>query len=67
MEEGKVPVGVLKSTLTKSFRDLKESRINTMNEQTEIKYRRQIEDIMSSIRQCDIDSEDAILDILPIS
>ena len=36
-----------------------------MLEDSELKYRRQIEDVCAKVRQCDRDLEDAILDILP--
>ena len=57
--------GILGSTLKQTFKQIKESRIDAMLEDTEMKYRRQIEDVCARIRQCDRDLEDAILDMLP--
>ena len=65
MEENTKKVGILESTLKQTFRQIKESRIDSMLEDSELKYRRQIEDICAKIRSCDRDMEDAILDILP--
>lgn len=67
MEENKVQEGILSSTLKQNFKQLKESRVNAMIEDSELKYRRAIEDITANIRQCDRDLEDAILDILPMN
>ena len=64
MEEVK-KTGILESTLKQTFKQIKESRIDSMLEDSELKYRRQIEDICAAIRSCDRDMEDAILDILP--
>lgn len=66
MEEQKTN-GILSSTLKQNFKQLKESRVNAMIEDSELKYRRAIEDVTASIRQCDRDLEDAILDILPMN
>ena len=57
--------GILGTTLKQTFKQIKESRIDSMLEDTELKYRRNIEDVCAKIRQCDRDMEDAILDILP--
>lgn len=67
MEENKVQEGILSSTLKQNFKQLKESRIETMLEKSEKLYRRTIEDIAEDIDQCDRDMEDAILDVLPIN
>ena len=57
--------GLLETTLKQTFKQIKESRIDAMLEDSELKYRRKIEDICAKVRQCDRDLEDAILDILP--
>ena len=64
MEEKKT-TGILGSTLKQTFKQIKDSRIDAMLEDSELKYRRQIEDVCAKVRQCDRDLEDAILDILP--
>ena len=64
MEEKKTK-GILGSTLKQTFKQIKESRIDAMLEDSELKYRRQIEDVSAKIRQCNRDMEDSILDILP--
>lgn len=66
MEEKKT-TGILGSTLKQTFKQIKDSRIDAMLEDSELKYRRQIEDVCAKVRQCDRDLEDAILDILPIN
>ena len=64
MEE-KFQKGILGTTLKQTYKQIKDSRIDAMLEDTELKYRRQIEDVCAKVRQCDRDMEDAILDILP--
>lgn len=64
MEEKKT-TGILGTTLKQTFKQIKDSRIDSMLEDSELKYRRQIEDVCAKVRQCDRDLEDAILDILP--
>lgn len=64
MEEKKA-TGILGATLKQTYKEIKESRIEAMLEDAEIKYRREIEDVCAKIRRCDRDMEDAILDILP--
>ena len=64
MEEKKT-TGILGTTLKQTFKQIKDSRIDSMLEDSELKYRRMIEDTSAKIRQCDRDLEDAILDILP--
>lgn len=64
MEEKKA-TGILGATLKQTYKQIKESRIEAMLEDAEIKYRREIEDVCANIRRCDRDMEDAILDILP--
>ena len=64
MEEKKT-TGILGSTLKQTFKQIKDSRIDAMLEDSELKYRRLIEDVCAKVRQCDRDLEDAILDILP--
>lgn len=65
MEEAKKQQGILGTTLKQTFKQIKDSRIDAMLEDSELKYRRQIEDVCAKVRQCDRDMEDAILDILP--
>ena len=62
MDEKKT-TGILGSTLKQTFKQIKDSRIDAMLEDSELKYRRQIEDVCAKVRQCDRDLEDAILDI----
>lgn len=64
MEETKT-TGILGATLKQTFKQIKDSRIDAMLEDTETQYRRSIEDIAMKMKQCDRDLEDAILDILP--
>ena len=64
MEEKKA-TGILGASLKQTYKQIKESRIEAMLEDAEIKYRREIEDVCAKIRRCDRDMEDAILDILP--
>ena len=63
MEETKT--GILGTTLKQTFKQIKDSRIDAMLEDTETQYRRSIEDLAMKMKQCDRDLEDAILDILP--
>ena len=64
MEETK-KTGILGTTLKQTFKQIKDSRIDAMLEDTETQYRRSIEDLGMRMRQCDRDLEDAILDVLP--
>jgi hypothetical protein len=64
MEEKKT-TGILGPTLKQTYKQIKDSRIEAMLEDAELKYRRDIEDECAKVRQCDRDMEDAILDILP--
>ena len=64
MEETK-KTGILGTTLKQPFKQIKDSRIDAMLEDTETQYRRSIEDLGMKMRQCDRDLEDAILDVLP--
>ena len=64
MEETK-KTGILGTTLKQTFKQIKDSRIDAMLEDTETQYRRSIEDLGMKMRQCDRDLEDAILDVLP--
>ena len=64
MEEVK-KTGILGTTLKQTFKQIKDSRIDAMLEDTETQYRRSIEDLGMKMRQCDRDLEDAILDVLP--
>ena len=64
MEETK-KTGILGTTLKQTFKQIKDSRIDAMLEDTETQYRRISEDLGMKMRQCDRDLEDAILDVLP--
>lgn len=64
MEEKKT-TGILGPTLKQTYKQIKDSRIEAMLEDAELKYRREIEDVCAKVRQCERDMEDAILDILP--
>ena len=65
MEETTKKTGILGATLKQTFKQIKDSRIDAMLEDTETQYRRSIEDLAMKMRQCDRDLEDAILDVLP--
>lgn len=65
MEETVKKIGILGTTLKQTFKQIKDSRIDAMLEDTETQYRRSIEDLGMKMRQCDRDLEDAILDVLP--
>ena len=65
MEETVKKTGILGATLKQTFKQIKDSRIDAMLEDTETQYRRSIEDLGMKMRQCDRDLEDAILDVLP--
>lgn len=59
--------GVFKADLMKTFKQLKESRAESVAEDVEIIYKRQIEDLCHQIRNCDRDRENLILDLSPSS
>lgn len=65
MEENKH--GVFKEDLMRSFKSLKESRAESVAEDVEIIYKRQIEDLCHQIRNYDRDRENLILDLSPSS
>lgn len=59
--------GVFKSDLMRTFKQLKESRAESVSEDVEIIYKRQIEDLCHQIRNYDRDRENLILDLSPSS
>lgn len=59
--------GVFKSDLMKTFKQLKETRAESVAEDVEIIYKRQIEDLCHQIRNYDRDRENLILDLSPTS
>lgn len=66
-KEKQVPQGVFKSDLMRTFKQLKESRAESVAEDVEIIYKRQIEDLCHKIRNYDRDRENLILDLSPTS
>lgn len=59
--------GVFKADLMKTFKQLKENRAESVAEDVEIIYKRQIEDLCHQIRNYDRDRENLILDLSPSS
>lgn len=59
--------GVFKADLMKTFKQLKETRAESVAEDVEIIYKRQIEDLCHQIRNYDRDRENLILDLSPSS
>lgn len=59
--------GVFKSDLMRTFKQLKESRAESVSEDVEIIYKREIEDLCHQIRNYDRDRENLILDLSPSS
>lgn len=57
--------GVFKSDLLKTFKQLKESRAESVAEDVETTYKRKIEDLCHAIRRFDRDREDIMLDLAP--
>lgn len=51
----------------RTFRQLKESRAESVSEDVEIVYKREIEDLCHKIRNYDRDRENLILDLSPIN
>lgn len=49
--------GTFKSALTQSFKSIKETKAAAITEDVELSYRRKIEDLCRSARQCDRDRE----------
>lgn len=56
---------VFKQDLMRTFRQLKESRAESVSEDVEIIYKRRIEDLCHKIRNYDRDRENLILDLSP--
>lgn len=67
MQELENKNGVFKSDLMRTFKQLKESRAESVSEDVEIIYKRQIEDLCHQIRNYDRDRENLILDLSPSS
>lgn len=59
--------GVFKADLMRTFKQLKESRAESVAEDVEIIYKRQIEDLCHQICNYDRDRENLILDLSPQS
>lgn len=59
--------GVFKQDLMRTFRQLKESRAESVSEDVEIIYKREIEDLCHKIRNFDRDRENLLLDLSPMS
>jgi hypothetical protein len=58
---------VFKQDLMRTFKQLKESRAESVSEDVEIIYKRKIEDLCHQIRNYDRDRENLILDLSPTS
>lgn len=58
---------MFKSDLMRTFRQLKESRAESVSEDVEIIYKRRIEDLCHRIRNYDRDRENILLDLSPSS
>ena len=58
-------MGRFKQNLTATFRQIRESRADAINEDVEIAYRRNIEDRIAKIRKYDRNREDLLLDLNP--
>ena len=58
-------MGKFKDYLTASFRQIREDRAEGIAEDTEIEYRRDIEDRLRRIRQYDRQRDNLILDLCP--
>ena len=56
-----------KEALMRNFKQLKESRAESVAEELEIMYRRKIEDLCHLIRNYDRDRENIILDLSPVN
>ena len=56
-----------KEDLMRNFKQLKESRAESVAEEVEIMYRRKIEDLCHLIRNYDRDRENIILDLSPVN
>lgn len=67
MQELENKNGVFKADLMRTFKQLKESRAESVSEDVEIIYKRQIEDLCHQIRNYDRDRENLILDLSPSS
>ncbi len=57
--------GTFKSALTQSFKGIKETKAAAITEDVELSYRRKIEDLCRSARQCDRDREDILINLAP--
>lgn len=65
MSEQEIKQGVFKADLMRTFKQLKESRAESVSEDVEIIYKREIEDLCHQIRNFDRDRENLILDLSP--
>lgn len=57
--------GTFKTSLTQSFKGIRESKAAAISEDVELAYRRKIEDLCRNIRQCDRDREDIMINLAP--
>lgn len=57
--------GTFKRALTQSFKGIKETKAAAITEDVELSYRRKIEDLCRSARQCDRDREDILINLAP--
>ena len=62
-----VKKNTFKEDLMRNFKQLKESRAESVAEELEIMYRRKIEDLCHQIRNYDRDRENIILDLSPVN
>lgn len=60
-------VGTFKADLMRTFKQLKESRAESVTEDVEIIYKRKIEDLCHKIRSFDRDQENLVLDLSPMN
>lgn len=57
--------GTFKTSLTQSFKGIRESKASAISEDVELAYRRKIEDLCRTVRQCDRDREDIMINLAP--
>ena len=57
--------GTLKADLQRNFKQIKESRAESVSEDVEIIYKRKIEDLCHEIRNIERDRENIMLDLSP--
>lgn len=57
--------GTFMTSLTQSFKNIRESKAASITEDVELSYKREIEDLCRKIRQCDRDREDILINLAP--